>query len=904
MTKDLYLELWAKSDPYHPLWCHLLDVAAVVEALWPRFGPLEEMPLRWACYLCALHDIGKADPWFQNKDPDLAQRLIGMGLELRRPSEALNPKQHYFRHEARSSEWLFDYLMLQHKWGKRATQVVIHSINGHHGNFGAEGYDEKHDYPQQYNKWEPLRAQLAQRVWDMLQPPAYAPQAFQHAGALGAQLAGLVILADWIASNADMYDYTKLQPYDKPPEYFQAAQRQAVAVVAKMKLDAPVMAAATEPLRFTDVWPALTEPPRPSQQALEDEVLAGRVPPGLAIIEAPMGEGKTEGAIYLGEHWNAQRHKQGLYLGLPTQATSNQIHQRYTAYLKTRRPGAAPRLVHGMAWLIDEVAPTTTAQTFGNAQELWEERFLSREWFRPLRRALLAPDGVGTVDQVLLAALHVKFGVLRLLGLRAKVLVVDEAHAYDAYMTTILQQLLKWCRALEIPVILLSATLSARQKQTLVAAYGGDVAALATGPEEPYPLLTFVALDGATRTVPVAYATAPTRDLHVEPHYGYLDDAARIARLALTRIKDGGCACVLMNTVKGAQAVYNAVATLLKNEEFARPDALELFHARFRDEPRTRIEKRVTALFGKDATLENGQRPCRAILIGTQVIEQSLDVDFDFLITQIGPLDLLLQRSGREWRHARSMRFSDYPILDILLPAAGSLQFGVSERVYAREVLLRTLATLHERAVIHLPADFRPLIEAVYGAEPLPSAIVSVEEIAKAAQVWKTAQDEARNKAKVNLLPDPSPRVFDWLRPGKAEAEEGAAKDYLRISTRLGDASRAALVLADRRHIKTAHRSQEPKSRPPRRATLRRLFAQKVNLPVWWVQDMTPAVGFEPLFEGDNWLRGHVIVPPRGGIWRNAKGDTIRDDIKLGLTFTPAAQDQNKGEEADAGVNG
>lgn len=899
-------KLWAKSDPHHYLWRHLLDVAAVAKALLPRFGPLEEMPTEWACYLCALHDIGKADPWFQNKDPELAQQLRALGLNLPAKSEALNPKQYYFRHEARSSEWLFDYLMLHHGWGKRATQVVMHSINGHHGNFGAEYYDERKDYPQQYAKWQPLRAQLAQRVWDVLRPPTYTPQVFGHAGALGAQLAGLVILADWIASNADIYDYTKLRQHDDSHGYFEAAQRQAAAVVAKMKLDAPVVAAATGPLRFTDVWPDLTEPPRPSQKALENEVLSGCLTPGLAIIEAPMGEGKTEGAIYLGEHWNAQRHKQGLYLGLPTQATSNQIHQRYTAYLKARRPGAAPRLVHGMAWLIDDATPTRTAQTFGDAQDLWEERLLSREWFRPLRRALLAPDGVGTVDQVLLAALHVKFGVLRLLGLRAKVLVVDEAHAYDAYMTTILQQLLKWCRALEIPVILLSATLSARQKKTLVTAYGGDVAALATGPEEPYPLLTFVPLDGKTRSVPVPPTNAPTRDLHIEPHYGSLDDAAQTAQLALTRIKDGGCACVLMNTVKGAQAVFSQLIALRRSGHL-RGTKLLLFHARFRAQARSRIEWEVGGRFGKKAGKKGKpKRPRRAILVATQVVEQSLDVDFDFLISQLAPLDLLLQRSGRLWRHNRQFRFSAYPTLDILLPNRGSLHFGVSKKVYAYEVLLRTLVTLHECAVIHLPTEFRPLIEAVYGEDIPQSEIVSEEEMKKATRARQAEQASQCVEALKNLLPEPDKDEFELIHDSAKEQQENEAANYLRASTRLGDDTRAALILSDIELLTIAKRSQQEKSKAPRHEIMLRLFKHKVNLPCWWLKELEGAEGYETIFEGKGWLRHLFVVPAKDGQWRACTGDIICDDLKLGLTFIPATKQQkelDKGE-ADAGLTG
>jgi CRISPR-associated endonuclease/helicase Cas3 len=148
------------------------------------------------------------------------------------------------------------------------------------------------------------------------------------------------------------------------------------------------------------------------------------VPPGLAIIEAPTGDGKTEAAIYLAEHWRRAAGRDGLYLALPTAATSNQMHARYAEFLRRRRPEVRPLLVHGLAWLLDGASPVAGSETNGDA----DERHVAREWFRTTRRALLAPEGVGTVDQAMLAALHVKHGVLRLLGLSAKVLIIDEVH--------------------------------------------------------------------------------------------------------------------------------------------------------------------------------------------------------------------------------------------------------------------------------------------------------------------------------------------------------------------------------------------------------------------------------------------------------------------------------------------
>jgi CRISPR-associated endonuclease/helicase Cas3 len=897
----LHRQLWAKSDPHHFLWRHLLDVAAVAKVLWPRFGPLEAMPKQWACYLCALHDIGKADPWFQNKDNDLAQKLRDASLPLPQRSEATDPDILRFRHEARSFEWLRDALPERYGWDKHAARVVTHAINGHHGNFGADCYSEAQLH-QQHATWQPLRDQLAQLVWDVLQPPDYAPPEFQHAGAVGMTLSGLIVLSDWIASNPEIYDYTKLQGHNDPLKYFEGACELAAQVVESLQLNAPEMPVASSiaPLKFADVWPQFNGALRPSQSALQSEVLAGRGAPGLAIIEAPMGEGKTEAAVYLSEIWNAGRAQNGAYIALPAQATSNQMHARYQKFLRVRRPSNAPRLVHGMAWLVDDQTRQGTAQTYGEK----DERLLSREWFRPLRRALLAPEGVGTIDQALMAALHVQFGFLRLLGLRSKVLIIDEAHAYDAYMTTILERLVMWCRALQIPVILLSATLSKGQKSKLITAYGGDAQSLGTAPA--YPLLTFVGMDGVTREAPVPHDPSRDRTLVLLAHHGLLDDAPAIARLVLERVRCGGCACVLMNSVGGAQGVCQEIERLLQNEAWEKPDELMLFHARFRAGVRADIEEKISRLFGKDSSIKDETRPRRAIVVATQVVEQSLDVDFDFFITQLAPIDLLLQRSGRLWRHEwrdKSRRGSDSPTLEVLWPPQDNLQFGVTEKIYARESLLRTLAVLHGRHSLELPHEFRPLIEAVYGGGEVAANVVPREEVEAAARERHRLLLEDAAKAQLHLLPEPSAREFRLSRRPAGESEEsGEAANYFRASTRLGDDSRAALVLHEADLHARAQTSLDAGSKAPHRDTLRRLFANKVNLPAWWLREREAANGYETIFEGQNWLRGHVIIGLRDAEWRSQNGGLLRDDPKLGLLFE-AAPKTPKGEEADAGIN-
>ncbi len=692
----------------------------------------------------------------------------------------------------------------------------------------------------------------------------------------------------------------------------------------------------TNPLpTFRDIWPELSSKTlRPVQQLLEDLCRQSTLPPGLAIIEAPMGEGKTEAAIYLAECWNQQTQRRGCYLALPTQATANQIHQRYQRFLAARRPdSSAPRLVHGMAWLVDEVAPVSSPQTCGEDTD--KSRQLAREWFRPARRALLAEDGVGTVDQVLMAALNVKFGFLRLLGLSAKTLVIDEVHAYDEYMTTIMKRLLEWCRALRVNVVLLSATLSLRQKRELCESYAGkeraeevvDVLTRWAAETTPYPLVTSIPLAGRADAIPVDADRARSRDITLRVHPGLLEDFDQTARLTVESIANGGCVCVLANTVKAAQAIFDCLQQRQLDGSLANTELL-LFHARFPAWRRREIETRVTDLFGKDA---GEHRPRRAILVATQVVEQSLDVDFDVMLSQIAPVDLLLQRCGRVWRHERTpaeRHGMTGPILHVLLPSGNELKFGPSEKVYDREILLRTLSLLHERPCFNLPVEFRELIEGCYAGGPLTNAVFPSDELQRASDKRVEKQKREQVQARTHLLPLPSRAEFNPTG-NSAEEGEGEAHSYFVAQTRLGDDSISVLLIDDDELLAIARASLDVKSKPPRRALLKQLFLRKVGLPRWWLmsrpkhskreQASEPSDGCEAFFEGDGWLRHQIVLPLRVVIpqqaseWRgrDAQGRefVICNDNVLGVSrqaLNPEGEVENgqSKEEADAGQLG
>ena len=925
--------LWAKSDPFHPLWCHLIDVAATTQSLVRRFGGIAELPDSFVALVAGLHDLGKADPWFQNKAPELEESLQQQGILLPSVSTAICDGQRRFRHEARSADWVHDWL-LGVGWGNDAAATIATAIHGHHGNFTTEFIYPEDDSSKAL--WDGWRRELFELLVSVLKPPISHIERFENASEVGAKLSGLIVLADWIASNEEVYRYDRLLKTGTAEDYFNAALAEAQAALKRLEFDGTVPTKGlTDAPAFCDIWPELSgKTLRPVQQLLEDLCRQKKLPPGLAIIEAPMGEGKTEAAIYLGECWNQQTQRRGCYLALPTQATANQIHQRYQRFLKARRPdSSAPRLVHGMAWLVDDVTPSSTPETHGDDTD--QSRQLARDWFRPARRALLAEDGVGTVDQVLMAALNVKFGFLRLLGLSAKTLVIDEVHAYDEYMTTIMKRLLEWCRALRVNVVLLSATLSLRQKRELCESYAGkernaevgDVFSRWSAEAIPYPLVTSIPLDRLADAIPVEADRSRSRDIALQVHPGYLEDFDQTARLAVESIANDGCVCVLANTVKAAQAIFESLQCLQRDGSLANTELL-LFHARFPACRRSEIETRVTDWFGKAA---GDRRPRRAILVATQVVEQSLDVDFDVMLSQIAPVDLLLQRCGRVWRHERTeaeRHGMAGPVLHVLLPSGDALKFGPSERVYDREILLRTLSLLHQRPCFNLPIAFRELIEGCYGGGVMTNAVIPLDELQRASETRTQKQKTEQSLARTHLLPIPSRAEFN-PSGSAAEEGEGEAHSYFVAQTRLGDDSLSVLLIDDDQLLAIARSSLFNKSKPPRRELLKRLFLCKVGLPRWWLMSRPgnskreipsePTDGCEAFFEGDNWLKHQIVLPLRALVpqqcseWRgrDAQGREfiIRNDNVLGVSrqpLNPEGEDLHgqSQEEADAGQLG
>ena len=601
-----------------------------------------------------------------------------------------------------------------------------------------------------------------------------------------------------------------------------------------------------------------------------------------------MGEGKTEAAIYLATQWMSATGGAGMYVALPTAATSNQMHGRVQEFIQGHSGKFARRvrLVHGMAWLADDVTPGEPARAAPHGDDL----DFSIEWFRPARRALLAPFAVGTVDQALMAVLHVKFGFLRLCGLAGKVLIIDEVHAYDAYMSRILTLLLRWCSVLDIPVVLLSATLPARRRMALLAAYSGGKAAVAgvdSDVQAGYPLISYADRDGNRRRIDDFTATSDKAVL-ITQHWGLLGDEIATAVLARQLVAGGGCVCVIANTVHAAQATFRHLRDICESEI-----ELLLFHSRFTAERRIRIEQEVLDRFDKRSLLPAGEpratiRPRRCILVATQVVEQSLDLDFDEMISEVAPIDLLLQRAGRLHRHDRDHRPTGHqPRLHVLMPhTAEQLDFGGTERVYDRFILLKTICALDGLETLRIPQDLRGIIEAVYDGRPEAprNSEVRAEDLVESQLKAQRAAEAEEAAAGQYLIPEPYPRAFKLARVGHQPfgEDEGGGASYFHAKTRYGDETRRVIVLHG-----DEFRDELQQSRCPTRSIVRRIMLRMASVPRWWVIGASPTKGFEPLAPGPSWLRGVLVVRMEDGMWcgrdHSGRDLTITEDAELGL---------------------
>lgn len=401
------------------------------------------------------------------------------------------------------------------------------------------------------------------------------------------------------------------------------------------------------------------------------------------LIESDCGSGKTEAALYAAAVLGNRSGLSGIYMGLPTGVSAEAIQDRVDEFLTSR----------GMR----------NTKLYTSKSMLLREPDKKPIWTDMSRQRLLAASAVGTVDQVMTAARLVRFESVRMDGLASKVLIIDEIHAYDAYMLAVIKDLLKICGELGVPVIMLSATLPISTKSDLLGVLcDGDIE-LHNG----YPMISYVTKDGNVHEhVSCQYMPDKKISCKLLP---ILNDNDKIARYAVDAVKDGGCECVIMNTVADAICVYDKIKKSKKND-----CKIVLYHSRMTINARDETSRKILAMCGKDRT----KRPERVIIVGTQVLEQSLDIDVDYMITAICPIDLLFQRIGRYHRHGDAGTIREYVVVantvQVLIPATLS-SYGGTEYVYEKCYLDATIDAINEHnGHLLIPSGMPDMINYVY----------------------------------------------------------------------------------------------------------------------------------------------------------------------------------------------
>lgn len=728
---------------WHPAAYHMLDVAAVAEALvavQPDLARQAERVLpglsRALPLIAGLHDLGKLTRPFQALRPDLFEVLWGMPL----PDLARPPPHGDLAVLLWNGVDALPAILTAMGWSAEVWSALLMPSFGHHGRPPRDPDNRK----ARNQLRERSSADVVTLVTDMaalLAPsvPAAQPTKAQAAGWL---VAGVAILADWIGSNRDHFPY---HAPDLPLEAYWTgvARPQAAKAVDAVGLAAPMPAVFAGFAALTGI----NGPPSPLQATCEGLPLGEG--PQILVIEDATGSGKTEAALVLAARLMEKGLAGRLFVGLPTQATANAMFGRLgSVYRRLFDAAAQPALglAHGKAGLQQGFRDALQAarQPQGGLTHHSPEgdepaSAVANAWLADNRKkALLADVGIGTLDQALLGAVKARHQGLRLLGVAGAVLVVDEVHAYDVYTRTLLGALLRFQAALGGCAILLSATLSAGQRHDLLAAFAeGRGATLAAaegqGMAASYPLITHWADgDPAPRAIPPT-GPAPPR-LRARLRCERLGDEDAALAVVLEAAAQGQCVCWIRNTVGDAGDAHARLAAHLPASH------LTLFHSAFIPAHRADLEARVLKTFGKKS--KPGARAGQ-VLVATQVVEQSLDLDFDVMVSDLAPIDLMVQRAGRLHRHDRPSGDGaprPPPVLRVLGPEAVddpaadwyAAMFPRAAYVYpdaARLWLSQRLLTgaRGQGEGWHPITDARALIEGVYGPDAeadVPAALM------------------------------------------------------------------------------------------------------------------------------------------------------------------------------------
>ena len=800
MVQERYYQYWGKAgredrDGYHLLIYHALDVAAVGNVFLAQNTPICEKIAQltglsadifqsWFTFALALHDLGKFAESFQNLRPLILYKL----------QDKKSTRKYAIKHDTLG--WLLWQRHLREKMAQRDLLVAlvgserrrqgevpfdcwIKAVVGHHG-VPPETKDTKLDKDFTEQDMNAAMEFINELITFMLPSDKTFPHVDKRKTKLASWwLAGLTVFSDWLGSNVKFFPYDiRVMPL---ADYWQATQVKATKAIAEVGM------LKNKPSALLDITNLVKENNKITMTPLQKLAYQQNIfsSPHLFILEDVTGAGKTEAAVLLAHKLMRAGQGSGIYFALPTMATANAMYARMRViYQQMFDTSAYPSLVlaHGSRDMAKEfqqsIVPDNSSLEAHYAQNELAASAHCNAWLADNRKkALLADVGVGTIDQALLAILPSHHQSLRLLGLMHKILIVDEVHACDAYMHELLRGLLEAHAIAGGSAILLSATLPQQQRQALLNSFAkGRKWDEIKVSNDNYPLLTCLSANNFSETA-VATRAEVKRNVAVQ----FLAEEQAVYSLLAETAKRGQCACWIRNTVRDAVAAYQKIKAMYPDMQ------VELFHARFALGDRLDIETQVVQRFGKDSntTTRTGR-----VLIATQVVEQSLDLDFDTLITDLAPIDLIIQRAGRLRRHTRDKDGNsvvgtdqrDKVCLHIFAPQftetpdAGWYKdfFPHAQKIYEDHGRLwLTAKILQERKIFSVPQDMRNMIEYVYdGNAELP---VSLDSRAIEADGNRRAQ---KSNAVINKL---------CLKDGYTKSAMEVCWDESSTPTRLGE---------------------------------------------------------------------------------------------------------------------
>ncbi len=874
-----------------PVRVHALDTRAAMERLLNSWVPERIRQLLHTvdrlsdvcAFLALVHDIGKLTPAFLGNIlpnlPEVSERLGEAGL-----ATGYLSRNSLVRHATAGAA-----ILAQHS----CPAGIVAVVGAHHGKpistedeldlchhmeihsrdyFGADGIDSE-----QGRLWAEVR-----RIWldESLQRAGFEsveelPQLDLRAQML---LTGLLIVADWVASNPDFFPLIDMEDDGERLDL----ERRVAGAWERFDPRSPWSPPYVLPDEgwFKD---AFGFEPNQEQRAIT-HAAQNSMEPGIYILEAQMGRGKTEAALAAAEVLAGKLNCGGVFFGLPTQATANGVFPRLKIWGERQAEDMdlTIRLAHGNAALNKEYCALFDEKA--NVDADGESGLVVHPWFSGRKQALLSDFVIGTIDQFLMAGLKQRHLMLRHLGLAGKVIILDECHAYDAYMNHYLDRVLNWLGAYGAPVIILSATLPAARRAEMIDAYRNvdphAEKSVAWRGNRAYPLLTWT--QGETVYQEVITQDAPSREVAL----GHLADEALVSWLR-KMLSQGGCAGVIVNTVRRAQEVARQLERALPDKQ------VELFHSQFLMPDRAEKENRLVSRIGKGSTSETRNS---LIVVGTQVLEQSLDIDFDCMATDLCPMDLLMQRIGRLHRHRRDDRPKPLHRPICMVMGAGETLDTGSKAVYGEWLLTRTKELLPDRLL--LPDSIPTLVQSTYEAP-------REDELDGKQDMWERYSEHLKMKKESAdafcLCPPDETEGFPQLNTINGWLDAGVTDSDTRAEARVRDSDSSLSVLLMVRDEEGVvrflpwqeHGCAVPGDKPPEESVARSVAAQRVQLPrslsVGYMGDHVfdvlkrEKMKYLPGWQSAPWLREELVLLLREDLTRELCGYQVTYDRKWGL---------------------